>query len=153
MLYPRVSVRPAGRASTGDQSFATTSGGKYSHQWPSQGAAGEEISWSGKRPRYTPKNCLWLFRVFCFHMSNMCMCHVQQPPTSSSTATRSRVTWLRRCDSSGDKTKLWRNSSAWHPEVSLFLCLVKNHMIFSKKKRRGEKRMLISFFVLVDADL
>lgn len=30
---------------------------------------------------------------------------VQQPPTSSSTATRSRVSWPTRCASSGDRTK------------------------------------------------
>lgn len=52
-------VRLARRTSAGDPSFATASRGEHPHQRPSQGAAGEEISRVGERPRYT---CEIVFR-------------------------------------------------------------------------------------------
>lgn len=55
-----------------------------------------------------------------YYLDERVCTRVQQPPTSSSTATTSRVSWPMRCDSSGAKTKSWRSSWTWAREVKHF---------------------------------
>lgn len=136
-----MSVRLARRTSAGDPSFATASRGEHPHQRPSQGAAGEEISRGGERPRYTreivfrsPSLSVIIRNYLCHYLLTWRMsvrARVQQPPTSSSTATRSTLSWPMRSDSSGDKTKPWRNSWTWGQEVSSHTFIIRKINPFS----------------------